>query len=251
MPTQTILIATLTPPSKVVDFSGSTVIAVRETIALRVYGAGTASAAGLLVGLKRNGVLCAITDGMTDHGAYYDCELDLNHEEMVDAMDGMSGTMTRRFEFFIWDSVNDDLLANGSIPVQWNPYSSDMENPSPIDGVGEVFTATEKARLASMEDVADATYYEVVAADATLTIQAQSRQVILVDTSGDDVEVILPTAAGHVGTIEIVKASADNTLTITPSGAETINGNAGSATLTVGFSGCVLFPFDGNWVART
>lgn len=188
---------------------------------------------------------------MTDHGSYYSGELNLNTAEMVAAMEGTTGRQSRQFLFFVWDSTNNDLLGNGVLAIYANPYSSSMVSPSPIASIGEVFTAAEKARLASMEDNADATYYETVAADTTLTMQAQSRQVILADTSGDDVEITLPTAAGHVGTIEIVKASASNTLTITPSGAETINGNAGSATLTVGFSGCVLFPFDGNWVART
>lgn len=248
MSNQTILIATLTPPSKVVDFSGSTVIAVRETIDLRIYGAGTASAASLIVGLKRNGTICAITDGMTDQGTYYDCELDLNTEEMVDAMDGLSGTMTRRFEFFVWDSTNEDLLANGSIAVQWNPYSDELEEPSPIDDIGEVFTSAEKTKLAGIEEGADGTLITEATADVTLTEEANSHQIVIADTTDGSVEVTLPSAAVDIKTLRIIKAAAANTLTITPAGAETINGQSGSQTVNAAYAQFMLIPYDGNWL---
>jgi hypothetical protein len=248
MPTQTDLIVTITPTTKEAEFSGSTVIAVRETVDVTLYGFGSASAADLIFGFVRNGVLCAFVDDFTDEGDYYSGSLDLNTEEMVDAMDGTRGKQTRVFEVFCWDTANSDLLVNDSIKVQNNPYSSSMADPTLVGGIGEVYTLAEKTKLSGIEEEADGTYYATVTTATILTLQGQSHQVIMANTTGGSFAVTLPTATGFTGSITIIKPVSANTLTITPAGAETINGEAGSQTLNSAYTCYRLFAFGGNWI---
>ena len=248
MSTQTDLIVSITPATKDAEFSGSTVIAVRETVDVSLYGFGSASAADLIFGLVRNGVLCAFIDDFTDSGTYYSGSLNLNTDEMVAAMVGTSGKQVRQFEVFCWDTANSDLLVNDNIKIQHNPYSSSMADPTPVGGIGEIYMPAEKTKLSGIEEEADGTYYETVTADTILTLQGQSHQVIMANTTGDNIEITLPTAVDHVGSITIIKPVSANTLTITPAGSETINGETGSQTLNSAYTCYRMFPYGGNWI---
>ena len=86
-------------------------------------------------------------------------------------------------------------------------------------------------------------------ADATLTAPA-GRSRHIGNTAGGNIDLGLPAAAGADVAAEIViaKLGAANTLTITPSGAETINGAAGVLSLTENGEFVALWPVTGGWV---
>lgn len=85
-----------------------------------------------------------------------------------------------------------------------------------------------------------------ITTDGTAT---DSDNIILVDTSADNVELALPTASTIEGKgITIIKVSSDaNTLTINPYGAETING-ASTATISTQYEGMSVSSDGSNWI---
>lgn len=76
------------------------------------------------------------------------------------------------------------------------------------------------------------------------------RREYLVDTSGGDVELTLPSVLGTPNGAELVavKIDAANTLTITPAAAETINGLTGSQTIATQYAAMRLQRTTSGWI---
>jgi len=86
-------------------------------------------------------------------------------------------------------------------------------------------------------------------ADATLTAPA-GRSRHIGNTAGGNIALDLPAAgdANAAAELVVVKLGAANALTVTPAGAETINGETGALVLTVNGEFVVLWPVTGGWV---
>lgn len=143
----TIMIATVDPAEKEITFTGDD-LSIREEATIQLYdvpaGAATAS---LILGIELGGTLYAYCDSFTDTGSYLTDDLDLNTTELVNAFENMSGRQKMSFNMFLWDSANSNLIANDRVRIMYNPYSPSMTDPSPVGGVGEVFTTAEKSKL--------------------------------------------------------------------------------------------------------
>lgn len=90
---------------------------------------------------------------------------------------------------------------------------------------------------------------ETIATNQTLTAPSGLQKLVANTAGGNLLWELPPVAGAHAAAeLQLIKGAAANTLTIRPDGAETINGVAGDATLTIIGEYLWLIPVTGGWL---
>ncbi len=114
---------TITEATK--KFTQSALVADKETIDLNLVNTGTATATDIVAKITNvsNEVL-ASADDFTAGVGQFEGTMDLNTTEMIAEFTNKNRRDKKIFQMTVWDSVNDDLLANDNFEVIFNAYPS-------------------------------------------------------------------------------------------------------------------------------
>ena len=110
-------------------------IAIREKATISFTGYGAAGAADLILAIVYNGALMAKLQPMVAGSGIITGTLDLNTTEIVAVFSGMAANARVKMSIVIWDVTNECTLVNDFIWTQNNPYSTDMDDPTPVSPI--------------------------------------------------------------------------------------------------------------------
>lgn len=112
--------------------TASNVVAVRETIDLTIVGAGIA-AGDVHFGIVHNRTLMAHCTEFAVQGDDVVGTLNLNTVPLVNMYNRLHPQAVYPLGFFVWDTTNKNLPANGTMEVMNNPHTTGMTEPEDVD----------------------------------------------------------------------------------------------------------------------
>lgn len=126
--------------------TSSAVMAIRETVPVRLVNIGPAAPSNLVLRITDGlGVTYAMTEAFASGGSYTSIQygvtsvlssatgnLDLNTSELVSFFSNRAPSFVRSFWAGVWDVAENRLLVSDAMQIQNNPWRPDMPGPSPV-----------------------------------------------------------------------------------------------------------------------